>query len=124
VRALVRWCVFALLTGRRPRLDLAADQYFQIADDPDMSYPEKLAAYAELADGYFETAHYQEFCAASLPRLDEIVLDWVAGPDFDRLLVRTVQSGYPASEHDHFVAHLRGLLGMWVTDESGRVRAA
>jgi hypothetical protein len=124
IRALVRWSIFALLTGRRPRLDLAADQYFVIADDPDSSYAEKLAAYAELADEYFETARYHEFCAASLSHLDEIVLDWVASPDFDQLLIRTVQSVYPAHEHDQFIAHLRGLLGMWVKDESSRVGAA
>jgi hypothetical protein len=124
MKALVRWSVFALLTGRRPRLDLASDQYFAIADDPDASYAEKLAAYSELADGYFDTARYRDFCAASLPRLDEIVLDWVASPDFDRLLIQTVQSVYPAHEHDEFIAHLRGLLGMWGKDESSRVRAA
>jgi hypothetical protein len=124
VKALVKWCAFALLTGRKPRLDLAAEQYFEIADEPGATYDQKLAAYAELADGYFETARYREFCATTLPQLDEIVLDWVAGPDFDRLLVQTVQSVYPAREHDQFIAHLRGLLGMWVTDESGRVRAA
>ena len=32
IRALVRWCVFALVTGRRPRLDLETDRFFEIAD--------------------------------------------------------------------------------------------
>jgi hypothetical protein len=124
IKALVKWCAFALLTGRRPRLDLDADQYFAIADDPGTSYPQKLAAYRELADGYFDTAHYEEFCAVSLPHLDEVMLDWVAGPDFDRLLVQTVQAVYPPHEHEQFIAHLRGLLAMWVSDETGRVAAA
>ena len=52
------------------------------------------------------------------------MLDWVAGPDFDRLLIRTVRSVYPAHEHDLFIAHLRGLLGLWVNDESARLAAA
>jgi hypothetical protein len=26
---------------------------------------------------------------------------------------------YPAHEHDQFIAHLRGLIGLWVRDESG-----
>jgi len=124
MKALVRWSVFALVTGRRPRLDLDTRQYFEIADDTAATYEQKLAAYRELADGYFETGRYQDFCAASLARLDEIVLDWVAGEDFDALLVDTVRSVYPAHEHDKFIAHLRGLLGMWVRDESGRVTAA
>jgi hypothetical protein len=112
------------VTRRRPRLDLDTAQYFEIADDHGATYAQKLTAYRELADRYFETDRYHEFCAASLARLDEIVLDWVAGPDFDRLLVDTVRSVYPAHEHDKFVAHLRGLLALWVKDETGRVTAA
>jgi hypothetical protein len=124
VKALVKWCVFALVTGRRPQLDLTTDRYFEIADDAGMSYPEKLTAYRELADTYFETARYDDFCATSLPHLDEIVLDWVAGPGFDQLLTETVRSVYPAHEHEAFIAHLRGLLSLWVRDESSRLRAA
>ena len=121
MKALVRWCVFALVTGRRPRLDLATDSFFEIADDADRSYAEKLAAYRELANDYFEAGRYQEFCATRLADLDQIVLDWVAGPDFDELLVATVRSVYPAHEHEQFIAHLRGLLRLWVRDESGRM---
>jgi hypothetical protein len=124
IKALVKWSVFALATGRKPRLDFQADRYFEIADDTSATYEQKLAAYRQLADDYFDTDRYHEFCAASLPHLDEMMLDWVAGPDFDRLLVETVRSVYPEAEHDQFIAHLRGLLGLWVTDESGRVAAA
>ncbi len=73
--------------------------------------------YRQLADSHFETERYADFCASRLARLDEIVLDWVAGPDFDRLLVETVQSTFPVHEHDHFIEHYRGLLGTWVRDE-------
>ncbi len=124
MKALLKWCIFALVTGRNPSLDVSADQYFEIADDAAMSYADKLAAYRDLADSYFQTARYQEFCAAALPNLDEMVLDWVAGPGFDQLLIETVRSVYPPAEHDRFIAHLRGLLGMWVTDESARLEAA
>jgi hypothetical protein len=124
IKALVKWCVFALVTGRRPRLDLATEEYFDIADDPSSSYPQKLAIYRELADRYFDTGRYEDFCASSLSHLDEIVLDWVAGPDFDQLLIETVRSVYPPHEHDQFISHLRGLLGAWVRDESGRLHAA
>jgi hypothetical protein len=30
----------------------------------------------------------------------------------------------PAHAHDQFIAHLRGLLGLWVRDESARLRRA
>jgi hypothetical protein len=124
IGALVKWCVFALATGRRPRLDLSTAEYFDIADDPGLSYEGKLEAYRGLADAYFETDRYADFCASSLAHVDEVVLDWVSGAGFDELVVDTVRSTYPAHEHDKFVAHLRGLVGMWITDESGRLRVA
>jgi hypothetical protein len=118
IKALVKWCVFVLATGRGPRLDLETDRYFEIADDAGSSYGAKLAAYRELADAYFDTERYLDFCATSLGGLDQLVLDWVASADFDRLLVSTVRSVYPPAEHDRFAAHLRGLIGLWVSDES------
>ena len=119
VKTLVKWCVFALVTARRPRLDLDTDRFFAIADVADRSHQEKLLAYRELADAYFETERYHDFCARSLPYLDEIVREWVGSEDFDRLLTDTVRSVYPAHEHDQFIAHLRGLISMWLHDEEG-----
>jgi len=124
IKALVKWSVFALVTGRRPQLDVTADAYYDVADDPGTTYDQKLTAYRELADGYFDTERYHDFCATSLSRIDEIVLDWIAGPQFDQLLVDTVRSVYPAHEHEEFIAHLRGLLALWVADEGGRLTAA
>jgi len=124
IKTLVKWCVFALVTGRRAKLDLETDRYFAIADEPGMSYQEKLTGYRELADAYFDSQRYQEFWADRQARLDEIVLDWVAGPDFDQLLIRTVQLVYPADEQDKFIAHLRGLLSLWVRDETARLAVA
>ncbi len=120
MKALVKWSLFALVTGRRPRLDLSTEQYFEIADTPGISYGEKLAAYRSLADSYFEAGRYLEFCDRSLNHLDEVVHDWVIGPAFDALLIDTVRAVYPAHEHDRFIAHLRGLIALWVRDEEGR----
>jgi hypothetical protein len=124
MKALVKWCVFALVTGRKAKLDLDTDRFFEVGDDPGLSYAEKLTAYRALADAYFDSERYQDFCATSLPHLDEIVLDWVAGPSFDQLLIDTVRSTYPAHEHDQFIAHLRGLLSLWARDESARLQTA
>jgi hypothetical protein len=124
MKALVKWCVFVLATGRRPKLDLETDRFFELADTPGASYAEKLAGYRELSDAYFETDRYADFCATSLSHLDEIVLDWVASPDFDDLLLQTVRATYPAHEHDQFVAHLRGLVGLWIKDEDARLHGA
>jgi len=50
-----------------------------------------------------------------------MVLEWVQSPDFDTLLTSTVRSTYPAHEQEQFLAHFRGLLGMWVKDEDARL---
>ena len=47
------------------------------------------------------------------------MLDWIASTEFDRLLVETVLSTYPPHEQEQFLAHFRGLLGLWV-HERGR----
>jgi hypothetical protein len=116
IKALVKWSLFALVTRRRPQLDVRTEEFFAVADQPDASYADKLRGYRILADAYFDSERYYDFCAGSLADIDEIMLDWVAGPSFDQLLVDTVKATYPEHEHEQFIAHLRGLLGLWVRD--------
>ena len=92
-----------------------------IADRDDLSYDEKLRAYRTLADDYFDTERYSDFCASRLPHIDEIALEYIESPDFDQVLVETVTTTFPAHEHDQFVAHFRGLLAAWATDERRRL---
>ena len=47
------------------------------------------------------------------------MLDYVASPEFDALLVETVRATYPPHEHEQFLALLRGRVGLWVY-ERGR----
>ncbi len=114
--ALLKWCAFCVVTGREPRLDLDTRHYFEIGDREDLSYAEKLTAYRALADEYFEVDRYRDFCDSRLPHVDELVLDWISSADFDRLLVDTVRSTYPAHEHERFLGHFRGLVGQWVSE--------
>jgi hypothetical protein len=121
MKALVKWSVFATATGRpiTPYVDPAP--WFTLADRDDLSYAEKLAAYRTMADDYFETERYLDFCASRLANLDEIVLDYIESTDFDRVLVETVVTTFPPHEHDEFVAHYRGLLAAWASDERRRL---
>jgi hypothetical protein len=114
--ALLRWTVFCVVTGRRPRLDMDSSRYFAIADRDDLSYGEKLGEYRRLADEYFETERYEEFCARHLAQVDDVVHEWVGSSDFADLLETTVRTTYPAGEQDRFLAHFRGLLDAWHRD--------
>ena len=119
IGALLRWTVFCVVTGRRPRaVDLDTRRYFEIGDRADLAYEEKLQAYRRLADEYFEADRYQDFVASRLGHVDEMILDWVASADFDGLLVETVRSTYPPHEHERFVWHFRGLVGRWLHERA------
>ena len=117
--ALLRWSVYCVVTNRPLRMDTDTARYFEIADRADLSYEEKLAGYRRLSDEHFDTERYAEFCAMRLGHVDALVYDWVGSADFDALLVDTVRVTYPAAEHDRFVAHFRGLVGMWVSERAG-----
>ncbi len=121
MKALLKWTAFCVVTGRAPQLDLNIRDYYTVADRDDLTYREKLAAYRKLSDAHFDTERYVDFCDSRLAHLDEAALEWFAGPGFDEMLVDTVRSTYPPHEQEQFLAHFRGLVGLWVSDESARV---
>ncbi|MCA1824133.1 MAG: RimK family alpha-L-glutamate ligase [Mycobacteriales bacterium] len=118
IKALVKWAIFCTATGRKMQLDQDMRRYFKVADDPKLDYDAKLAAYRILADDYFDVDKYTEFCAKKLGNLDEVMVDYIASDEFDQLLIDTVRNTFPPHEHDHFIAHYRGLLGAWAKDQA------
>ncbi len=120
ITALVKWSAFCLVTGRRPRLDLETRRFFDVGDRDDLTYEEKLARYRELADAYFETERYAEFCAGPLAHADEVALEFFASGELDAILVDTVRSLFPPHEHEAFIAHFRGLVGQWVREQGAQ----
>jgi hypothetical protein len=117
IKSLLKWSIFCCVTERPMRVDQDMSRYFDIGDDGTIGYEEKLARYDQLADEYFETDRYNEFCAEHLAEVDEAMVDYVRNPSFDHLLVETVRKTFPAHEHDAFVAHYRGLLRAWADDQ-------
>lgn len=118
ITQLISWSIFCAVTDRRPQVDTNSRKWFDIADDPDLSFTDKLGRYGLLADQYFQADEYREFCSTALASLPGLVHQWVDSAEFDALLVETVTKTYPAVEHDRFLAHFRGLIGLWVADQS------
>jgi len=116
--ALLRWTIYCVVTGRKPRLDTDTAEYFAVADDPSLSYSDKLARYRRLADDYFETERYEEFCAKHLGHVDEMVAEWVGSEEFRSLLRETVRAMYPPHEHERFLGHFNGLIDAWLRDHA------
>ncbi len=118
ITQLISWSVFCAVTRRRPQVDTNSREWFDVADDPELTWQDKLGRYARLADEYFEAERYREFCSTSLASLPGLVYDWIISPAFDELLVATVRSTYPAHEQEQFLAHFRGLIKLWVDDQA------
>ncbi|HKX68262.1 MAG TPA: hypothetical protein VJN29_13675 [Intrasporangium sp.] len=124
IKALVRWSAYCLVTGRRSRtVGLETRRYFDVADREDLNDEEKLDAYLAIADEYFETAAYDEWCAQYLPHFDAAALEWFRSEAFHQLLRTTVDLTYPEHERDRFMAHFQGLVGLWVREEETRLGA-
>jgi hypothetical protein len=116
ITALVRWSAFCTATNRAMLVNQNSRDYFVWGDREDLTYEEKLAKYRELADAYFQVDAYQEFCDRHLAHLDELAHGWFTSQEFDDVIVQTVRSTFPVNEHDHFIAHYRGLLAAWARD--------
>src|SRR5581483_3224389 len=111
-----KWCVFCVVTGRLMAIDQDQRRYFAIGDT-DRAYEDKLAEYRKLVDAHFEVERYGEFCAAALPAIRELTVDYFGSPQFDALLVDTVRTTFPAHEHEQMVDRHRGLVGAWVREQ-------
>ena len=110
--------VDGLLHGDRTparALDLDTRRYFEIGDRDDLDLRREArrlppagrrllrgrALHGVLRDAACRTS--TSWCSTGSPRAD-----------FDRLLVETVRATYPRARARAFIAHFRGLIGLWV----------
>jgi hypothetical protein len=99
------------------RLDTEIGRWYRVADDPESSWEEKLAAYRRLVDDYYEADRFREFCDQHLAHADECMAEYIGSEQFDAHLVACIQRAFPPHEHEQFIAHYRGLLGAWADDQ-------
>jgi hypothetical protein len=122
IKSLVAWCVFCAATGRAMRINQNTRDYFAVGDRADLSYEEKLDRYGALADDYFQADAFTEFCSTALPRLDEIVVDYVESAEFDDLVVRSIRLEVEPERHEEMIERCRGLVAAWAADEHSAAR--
>ena len=123
--ALVKWTVFALVTGRRPRLDPETDRLLRDRRRGE-ALPAEAGRYRVLADAYFDVDRYRSSATAASP----------AHPDQDRPRLGrqgltwtscwSTRCGPPTRRHST-ISSSRTCAAWWpcrVADESARLRGA
>jgi hypothetical protein len=123
VKALIRWSLFCAATDRPMRHDREWREFFATAEGIE-DYGARLAALGRLAHQRFETERFEEFCAANLADLDEVVYEYF-GTDRAREIVRwKVNAMFPSDEVDRFTDHFWGLIQFWRQTERDRLETA
>jgi hypothetical protein len=101
VKAYLRWTIFCAATKRKMRKTLDWAPFEAIART-DMSYAEKLDAYAKIADDRYETPRFEEFCAKHLAHLDDATNDFFATNEAKDAVRQKVTALFPAHEVEKF----------------------
>jgi hypothetical protein len=117
IKTLFAWCVFCAVTGRRMRINQNTRDYFDVGDDPGLSYEERLGRYEELARVYFQTDEFTDFCAQALPHLDELTVEYCESPEFDAALVSSIRAEVEPERHEEMIDRCRTLVAAWAADE-------
>jgi hypothetical protein len=115
IKALVSWCVFCAVTGRHMRINQNTRDYFTVGDS-DLPYEEKLARYRALADAYFQTEEFEAFCGEALPDLDEVMLEYVESPEFDGVIVSSMQAEVEPERQEEMIERSRASTAAWAAD--------
>jgi hypothetical protein len=116
IKANVRWSVFCAATKRRMRQNLDWQPFFQIADQ-DMSYRERLSAYARLAHERFETDSFQEFCHKHLGHLDEVAHEFFSSTLVRDAVRQEVAALFPPHEVEEFAEIFWSRIQRWCNTE-------
>ena len=112
LKAKLRWALFCAATERPFRHNLDWHRYFAIADS-DRSYPEKVAAYAAIAETAFETARFEEFCDQHLGHLDEVAYQYFDGDEAMTVVREKVKALYPEHEIEEFTELFSSRIQLW-----------
>jgi hypothetical protein len=122
IEALVSWCAFCAATGRQMRINQNTRDYFAVGDDEQLTYEEKLERYSALADAYFQTAEFEAFCAEALPRLDDVMLEYVGSSEFDDVVVASMRAEVEPERQEEMIERSRTSVAAWANDMRAAAR--
>jgi len=112
VKSYLRWSIFCAATKRKMRRTLDWEPFYLVAKT-DMSYEEKLDAYAKIADFRFETDKFNEFCGKHLGHLDDVANDFFVTTEAKDAVRQKVTALFPAHEVEKFTELFWGRIQEW-----------
>jgi hypothetical protein len=101
VKAYLRWSIFCAATKRKMRKTLDWEPFYLVAKS-DLPYPEKLDAYAKIAEFRMETARFEEFCEKHLGHLDAVADEFFGTAEAKDAVKQKVTALFPANEVEKF----------------------
>jgi hypothetical protein len=116
VKANLRWSIYCAVTKRKFRMNQDWAPFYAIAANADMTYRDKLSAYAKLARERFESERFEDFCDAHLDHLDEETWEFFGTPNARDAIRRKVAALYPAHEIEAFTELFWKRIQKWRTD--------
>lgn len=124
IKSLVRWTIFSAVTERKLKIELNLQDYWDIAAREDLGYYDKLWEYEKLADKYFETEKFRDFCDVHFKDLDEQMLTFMQSDSWRKIQREKIERMFPEHEWDMFTEHYDALIAEYVKRESARIGKA
>jgi hypothetical protein len=125
---MVRWLIFCAVVGRPGCMNFMQnwEEFYQIMKESKKKkwgYERLLKEYEKVADKYFDTARFEEFCDESLHDLDEQALEYFSSDDFERIITEEVNRYFKIPhERPEKLAHYRGIHNFWIHCEEKRLK--
>jgi hypothetical protein len=120
VTAILRWSIFCAATKKKMKMNVDWQPFFDILDTQ-MSYREKLAAYAAIGHQRMETDRFREFCDTNLAQLDEVADEFFGSPLAKEIVQRKVVTVFPNHEIEEFTELFWQRIQTWRTDQASMV---
>lgn len=117
IKANLRWSLFNATVKRRMRHPLQWDDFYAIADDPEIDQRERLTRYAQIAHQRFESDRFEEFCDTHLAHLEEVAYDFFGSPQARAAVQEKVSAIFPEHETKEFTELFWSRIQRWREQE-------
>ena len=115
VMANIRWSTFCAATKKKMRMCLDWEPYWEIMEQ-DLTYRERLSAYAAIGHQRMETDRFQEYCDQNLSDLEEQTHEFFGSELAKETIRGKVVALFPEHEVESFTEHFWERIQNWRND--------